>query len=209
MPVAFMRYSARTDLSDAVWNIEGALWPKDTNCQPFVLSIDPQSPNFFVWARDWTGVTSGGNQTPEWWFWQNYGTVDLSDTNQDANGNSLLSDYTNNVVPDTFTFSEVQVTNNYVSTTPTTVKLNVTGSPYYIAVLVDSDNFSNAVWNTYTSPNLSVSLWPQGWHDIWIGLRGHADDPTNAVWQWRRLKLDYTSPLWPSPDRPMPLLTCL
>jgi len=74
------------------------------------------------------------------------------------------------------------------------VQLNVTGLPYYVAVLVDDTNFNDAVWSTYSSPNVAVNLWPQGWHDIWIGLRGHADDASAAVWKWKRLKLDYTLP---------------
>ena len=59
------------------------------------VCLVPQPPTltFFVWARDWTGVTSGGNQTPEWWFWKDFGTVDLSDTNPDSGGiNTLGSD---------------------------------------------------------------------------------------------------------------------
>jgi hypothetical protein len=150
--------------------------------------------NLFFWTQDWTGVMENGNTTPDWWFYYYFGTVDLSDANQDANGNSLLSDYTNNVIPATFSFSGVQVTNNYVNATPTTAQLEVTGYPYYVAVLVDDTNFNDAVWNTYTSPNVAVSLWPQGWHDIWFGLRGHADAASAAVWQWKRLKLDYTPP---------------
>ena len=185
---------SKTDLTAAGWNIEAALWPTDTNSMPFVLSLNPQPSTFFVWARDWTGVTSGGNQTPDWWFWEYFGTVALSDANQDANGNSLLSDYTNNVVPAIFTFSGVQVANNYVNATPTPAQLEVTGYPYYVSVLVDEANFNDAVWNTYSSPNVAVNLWPQGWHDVWIGLRGHADDASAAIWQYKRLKLDYTPP---------------
>ena len=185
---------SKTDLTAAGWNIEAALWPTDTNSMPFVLSLNPQPSTFFVWARDWTGVTSGGNQTPDWWFWEYFGTVALSDANQDANGNSLLSDYTNNVVPAIFTFSGVQVANNYVNATPTPAQLEITGYPYYVSVLVDDANFNDAVWNTYSSPNVAVNLWPQGWHDVWIGLRGHADDASAAIWQYKRLKLDYTPP---------------
>ena len=120
--------------------------------------------------------------------------MDLSDTNLDVDGNPLLSDYTNNVVPNVFTFSGVQVANNYVCATPTSVQLNVMGSPYYVAVLVDDPNFNDAVWSTYSSSSVAVNLWPQGWHEVWIGVRGHADAADAAVWQRKRLKLDYTPP---------------
>jgi hypothetical protein len=185
---------SKTDLSAAAWNIETELWPADTNCMPFTVPVLDRTNTLFVWAQDWTGVTENGNTTPDWWFWKYYGTVNLSDASLDANSNSLLSDYTNSVAPAVFTFSEVQVANNYVSTTPTTAQLNVTGLPYYVAVLVDDANFNDAVWNAYSSPNVAVNLWPQGWHDVWIGLRGHADDASAAVWQYKRLKLDYTPP---------------
>ena len=166
----------------------------DTNCQPFTMSGADRTNTLFCLGTGLDGCNGGGNQTPDWWFCLYFGTVDLSDTNQDANGNSLLSDYTNNVIPATFSFSGVQVANNYVNATPTAVQLNVTGLPYYVAVLVDDTNFNDAVWNTYSSPNMALNLWPQGWHDIWIGLRGHADDASAAVWKWKRLKLDYTPP---------------
>jgi hypothetical protein len=185
---------SKTSLSDAAWNIETEVWAV-SNQNWIAFSLPMSSPmNLFFWARDWTGLTENGNTTPDWWFWTYFGTTALSDNTLDANGNSLLSDYTNNVAPAVFTFSGVQVANNYVSTTPTTVQLNVTGSPYYMAVLVDDPNFNDAVWTNYTSPNLPVSLWPQGWHDVWIGLRGHADGASTAIWQWKRLKLDYTPP---------------
>ena len=90
---------SKTNLSDASWDIEMELWPTDTNCMPFVLSLNSQPSTFFVWARDWTGVTSGGNETPEWWFWKFFDTVNLSDSGLDANGDTLLYDYTNNIAP--------------------------------------------------------------------------------------------------------------
>ena len=150
--------------------------------------------NLFFWARDWTGVTSGGNQTPEWWFWKYFGTVDLSDAQQDANGNSLLFDFTNDIVPNAFIFQGCKWRTIMSAPLQRAVQLNVTGYPYYIAVLVDDTNFNDAVWNPYSSPKMAVNLWPQGWHDVWIGVRGHADAASAAVWQWKRLKLDYTPP---------------
>jgi hypothetical protein len=184
---------SKTDLTIPSWNIETELWPTDTNSMPFTVPESGRT-NLFIWAQDWTGVTENGNITPDWWFYYYFGTVNLSDASLDANSNSLLSDFTNNVAPAVFTFSGVQVANNYVNATPTTMQLNVTGSPYYLAVLVDDTNFNDAVWTNYTSPNVTVNLWPQGWHDVWIGLRGHADAASAAVWQWQRLKLDYTPP---------------
>ena len=178
------------------WNVETELWPvgDQTNILPFAIQNLGRQDLFFR-AQDWTGVTENGNTTPDWWFWEYFGTTALSDTNLDLDGNTLGYDYTNNLVPHTFNFSGIQVTNNYVSSSSTPVQLNVTGFPYYVAVLVDDANFDDAVWNTYTTSNLTVNLGlTEGWHDVWIGLRGHADVATNAVWQWKQLKLDYAPP---------------
>jgi len=53
----------------------------------------------FVRGMSWTGVTHGGNIVNDWWFWLFYGVTDLSDTNVDCQGRTLVYDYTNNLVP--------------------------------------------------------------------------------------------------------------
>jgi len=166
----------------------------DTNCQPFTLqNYDRQ--NLFVRAEDWTGVTESGNTVPDWWLWKYFGTTALSDTNLDSGGiYTLGDDFTNGRDPNVLQFS-IQVANNYVSSTPAQVQLAMVGSPYYIAVLVDDTNFNNAVWNNFSSSTVDVNLgFTEGWHQVWIGLRGHADDVSAAIWQWKRLKLDFTPP---------------
>ena len=178
------------------WQVQTELWPAldQTNVLPFTLPTAGQ-PTLFVRAEDWTGVTENGNTVPDWWFWEYFGTMAFSDTNLDAAGNFLADDYNNQVAPVVFLFSGIEVTNNFINSPSVPVHLAVSGSPYYAAVLVDDTNFSNAAWNTYSSPEMTVNLGlTQGWHDVRIGLRGHADDATNAVWQWQRVKLDYTPP---------------
>ena len=76
------------------WNVETEVWPTNSAVMPFTVpTLDRQ--NLFVGAEDWTGVTENGNTTPDWWFWEYFGTVALSDTNLDSRGNTLLYDYTN------------------------------------------------------------------------------------------------------------------
>jgi len=185
-----------TSLAGGTWNIETELFP--TLDQNNVMAFAVQNLGrqiLFVKAMDWTGVDSDSDGIPDWWIWKYFGNLSETATNLDGQGNTLLSDYTNNLVPAAFSFSGIEVTNNYISTISTTAHLDVTGWPYYVAVLVDDTNFNDAVWNTYTSSNVAVTLgFTQGWHDVRIGLRGHADDPTNAVWQWKRIDLDYTPP---------------
>ncbi len=93
----------------------------------------------------------------------------------------------------------VQVTNNYMKTTDAPVQIVLdSGFLGYIAVTVDDPKyFDDAVWTNYTSANITVPLGAtEGWHNVRIGLRGHADTVSAAVWQnqSKRLKLDLTPP---------------
>ena len=172
------------------------VWPSDASCQPFNLQNSGRQ-YLFVRAEDWTGVDSDGDGVPDWWSWKYFGNINLTDTNLDYSGNgyTFAQDYSNNITPTVFKYTGLEVPNNYVSTTTPAVQLDVAGTPYYVATLIDDNNFSNAVWNTYSGSTVTVNLGSvQGWHEVWIGLRAHADDPTSAVWQRKRLKLDWTPP---------------
>jgi hypothetical protein len=62
-------------------------------------------------------------------------------------------------------------------------------------VLVDSTNFATTNWTTCSSYNVLANLGTnEGWHGIWIGLRGMPAD-AQETWEWKRLKLDLTPPL--------------
>jgi hypothetical protein len=179
---------SKTDLTLTNWNIELELWPTNTTSMPFTVSEQSRT-NLFIWARDWTGITENGNTTPDWWFYEYFGTITLSDTNLDSQGNTLLYDYTNGLDPNIISFS-LTVTNNYVNNMSAPVQLNVTaGVPSYFAVLVDDTNFADATWNTYTSSSITANLGLNtGWHGVWVGLRGLPSNATQT-WQWERLNL--------------------
>ena len=188
---------SKTDLTLPSWNIEGALWPTDTNCQPFVLSINPQSPNYFVWARDWTDITSGGNTTPEWWFWKYYGRVDLSENTMDNSGvHTIGYDYAQGIDPNMIQFS-IESTNDYiVNTTSANLQLAISsGNPVSYAVRVNDQ--TNANWLMFTTTNLTVPIGTtDGVYTVHVGLRGLPED----AWQtWE----DYSMTL----DRVAPVLT--
>jgi hypothetical protein len=181
------------------WTVETELWPvgDQTNVMPFTVPTLGRT-NLFMRAEDWTGVDSDGDGVPDWWAWQYWGTNNLPDTNLDYSGNdnTFAEDYSNNILPTVFTFTGIEVMNNYVNTMSVPAQLDVAGNPYYLAISVDDTNYaSDAVWGNYSSSNITVNLGlTEGWHDVWIGLRGHADDPTNAVWLHKRLNLDLTPP---------------
>ena len=171
------------------WQVEAEVWPTDTNCMPFTLqTLNRQE--LFLQAEDWTGVTENGNTTPDWWFWMYFGTTALFDTNLDSQGNTLVSDYTNEIDPNVVLIQAINTTNSYVNTNSVPAYLSYSGTPYYVAILVDDTNSADATWNTYNPSNFVINLGAptQGWHQILVGLRGHADATNAASWTSRRLK---------------------
>ena len=181
------------------WEVETELFPTgdQTNVMPFAVQNIGRTP-LFLRAEDWTGIDSDNDGIPDWWAWQYWGGINVTDTNLDysGNGSTFAQDYSNNVAPTVFSFTGLEVANNYVSSMSAPVQLDVAGSPYYIAVSVDDTNYAaDANRQAYAGTNLTVNLGiAEGWHDVWVGLRGHGDDTNAAVWQWRRLKLDFTPP---------------
>ena len=175
------------------WNVETEVRPTNTAVMPFtVQTLDRQ--NLVMKAEDWTGVTENGNTTPDWWFWEYFGTVDLSDTNLDTCGNELLDDYLYGIDPNIIGFS-ISVANQYVNTPSVPVQINVAaGIPSFMAVLVDDTNWADANWIPYNSSLVAPVGTMEGWHQIWVGLRG-LPPTAQQTWVWYRVKLDLTPPL--------------
>jgi hypothetical protein len=176
----------------AVWNVAMEVWPTNPICMPFTVANLGRTDLFFK-AEDWTGVMQNGLYC--WWTWLYFGNLTESASDTDSQGNTLGDDYTNGIDPNVISFT-LAVTNNYVNSMSAPVQLNITGgTPYYYAVTVDDPNYAtDANWQNYAGTNLAVNLGiTEGWHDVWIGLRGL---PANATqtWQYKRLKLDYTPP---------------
>jgi hypothetical protein len=188
-----------TSLSNPVsWNIERAVWA-DTNqiATPFIVEMLDRTNGLFFWARDWIDVTSNGNLiTPEWWFWEYFGTVDMSENARDAQGLPLWYDYQMGINPSTnFIAFALNVTNPDFNTSNATVQITVLGgAPYYMAVLVDSSDSSTANWTPFNS-NLVVNLGRVvGWHTVSVGLKGFPQAAQQA-WGQIQLKLVLTPPV--------------
>ncbi len=182
-------------LTNPVWSIEQEVWAlTNQTWTPFTVPVLDRTNSLFFYARDWTAVTSNGNDTPDWWFFWYFGTTAMSDTNLDADGIELKYDYINGTDPNIISFT-VNATNRYFNTSSATLQTAVSaGVPSYMAAVVDSTNFSVANWMPYDS-NLVVNLGSvEGWHSVWVGLRGL---PPNAqqTWQQIQLKLLLTPPV--------------
>lgn len=181
---------SKADLMTPNWDIETEVFPgESTNVMPFTV---PQlgRTNLFLWARDWTGITSRGNITPDWWFYYYFGTTNLSDTNRDSDDTRLVYDYTNGFEPTAIDFS-LQFTNDYYDATPVAGTINLTnGQPFYEAVLVDDTNFDDAAWQYLASTNLSIPLTSgDGIYTVFVGLRGPAAN-SKAIWQEAQVTLN-------------------
>jgi hypothetical protein len=149
-----------TNLSSA-WQVEVEVWPTNGTTIPTVTPFTVQNggrQTLALFAEDWTGVTENGNTTPDWWFWEYFGTTELSDTNLDSTDNTLLYDYTNGIDPNVIAFT-LSATNFYVNQTNVPVQIEVSaGIPSFYAVLVNDTNTALAKWLPYTGANLTVSL---------------------------------------------------
>ena len=181
------------------WQIEREVWPQPGTNQPVVAPFAVRNlarQTLFFRAEDWTSVTENGNTTPDWWFWENFGTTALADSNLDPFGQSLLTDYQLNLDPNPINFV-VSVTNNYNVSPLVPVQLVlINGAPAQYAVTLDAPPGTNRpVWQEYAGTNLTVNLGQtEGWHQVWIGLRGHSRQVA-AVWQPRMLHLDVNPPV--------------
>jgi hypothetical protein len=147
---------------------------------------------FFEGMLVWSTTGSG---IPDWWLMNYFNTLDInSNADYDGSGFSVLQDYEAVIDPNVIGFN-LTATNQYVRTSTVPMQtVVVAGIPSYMASLVDNSNWSAANWTPYNS-NITVSVGTnQGWHQIWVGLRGL---PTNAqqTWDWYRAKLDTTPPL--------------
>ena len=187
---------SKQDLTASNWDIETEVFPgTNQDVMPFTVS-ELDRTNLFIWARDWTGITSGGNETPEWWFWKYFHTVNLSDTNLDSTGNNtLLYDYQNGVDPNAIQFS-LQFTNTDLNTTIAYGTITIlSGTPFYEAILINDTNEADANWQPYSSTNVIVPLNSgNGTYSVLVGLRGLLAD-AQQTWMGTQLRLNNVAPV--------------
>jgi hypothetical protein len=149
----------------------------------------------------WTPCVAGdydGDGMPDSWEEQHFGNTDQTGTDDyDGDGVNNLQEYNNGINstdPNKIRFA-IEVANNYVNTSSTSVELDVTkGVPSSMAILVDSTNFAGATWTSYDA-NPSIYLGTnQGWHEIWIGLRGRLST-SQQTWEEVDFNLDTIAPV--------------
>jgi len=132
---------------------------------------------------------------PDAWEVRHFGDMDESGYDFDQDGRSNLAEYEAGTEPNTIAYW-LNIENEYVkvSTVPVEVEIR-SGEPARKAVLIDSEDFASATWTSYSSPSMAVNLGAnEGWHNVWIGLKGRADN-SKPTWQRLRIKLDTTPPV--------------
>jgi hypothetical protein len=149
-----------------------------------------------AWDRAGSSVPDmNANGIPDWWEWKYFNSLQPSEADYDGDGTSNKAAYLEGRDPNIIQFA-VLVTNNYVSVSSVPLDLQLTGGvPGQRSILIDDTNFSAAAWTAYTPGGFTVAPGPaQGWHDVWIGLRGLSDD-AQQTWVLKRLKMDVSPPL--------------
>ena len=180
----------------ADWQVEMELWPTlgQTNVLPFVLpTLD--RPILFARAEDWTGVDSGGNGLLDWWEWKYFGNYNENATNLDSTGSrTLFYDYQHGLDPNVIQFG-LNLPIDLATSNPVNGTINLfSGTPSYMAILVNDTNQADAVWQTYNS-NVVVSLnMGNGAYNVLVGLRGLPAD-AQKTWQSGRVSLYSVPPV--------------
>lgn len=97
--------TSKTNLLSADWKIELEVWPgTNQTVTPFTVPVLDRTSMLFIRAQDWSGVDDNGDGIPNWWIWKYFGTLDLSATNVDSQGNTLLYDYQSGIDPNIISF---------------------------------------------------------------------------------------------------------
>jgi hypothetical protein len=155
-----------------------------TNLQEYQNGTNPLDPD------------NDGDGLPDPWERDYFGDTSQTATGDyDGDGVSNIEEYWYHHDPNKIRFSVV-VTNQYVRTNTAPIQVAVTGGvPSSVAVLVNDTGFSNAVWQTYASSNLVVSLGTSnGDYQVWIGLRGRLES-SYQTWHGATLTLDTIRPV--------------
>lgn len=162
------------------------------------LDADSLSDLFEQWVSYSSPITNDtdGDGLLDGWEWTHFGGFAPTDSGDyDSDGVSNLSEQTAGSDPNTISFS-LFADNQYVSANPVTLHARIAkGVPFEFALLVDGTNFNSVAWFNYSSSDLSATLATnEGWHGVWVGLRGR-NPAAQPVWRWMRFKRDITSPV--------------
>jgi hypothetical protein len=136
---------------------------------------------------------ANGNGLPDDWEMGYFGNLNQYASELDPLGNTLWYDYTNDVNLSIVQFT-VRLGNSHFNTTNATGNyLILSGVPGEEAVLINTNDFNDAVWQPYDG-NITMNLGPtDGVYQVWIGLKPLATN-TSPVWFGTDVYLDRVAP---------------
>lgn len=177
------------------WNPEQPLFTvADQDWIEASVPILDRTNALFFQARDWTGIDENTNGIPDWWEWQQLGTLTLaSNADFDCDGYDILFEYEYDLDPNKIQFSFNLLDPHVGSTVVLPIEI-LCGAPSSMAVVVDTNDFAGAAWTAFSS-NPIVNLGTnEGSHYVWVGLRGRLET-SQQTWQQIYLDLDVTPPV--------------
>ena len=175
------------------WQVERELWPTNSEMMPFTLpTLNRQQ--LFVRAEDWTGVDSNSDGIPDWWAWKYFGDFNQAATNDyDGDGVNNGDEYANGSDPNEINFTVRLGNQNFNTTNAAGSFLVLGGVPSYSTVLVNREDFTNAVWSIYDgTAHLNLGS-TDGVYQVWLGLKGRTED-SQPTWIGTAVTLTRTLP---------------
>ena len=150
--------------------------------------------NIYTYYNTTCEADRNGNGLPDTWEMTYFASLNHAGSELDAEGNTLLYDYQNNLDPNIIRFT-VRLGNQYFKTTNATGTFNVlNGVAGSKAVLVNNTNFNSAVWTSYNgTANFQLGS-TDGVYQVWLGLKGFASGST-PVWMGTEVYLDRVAPV--------------
>ncbi len=148
----------------------------------------------FNYPLDAANTYTHGSEIPDWWEVKYFGRVGMDPNFAPAgDGFTLLVDYERGLDPNVIRFN-LEFPSSHVNTNAVTgINSIISGTPSYMAVLVNDTNQADAVWQAY-SPNVVINLDAgDGDYSVMVGLRGSPPDAAQT-WLETTLTLD-TVPL--------------
>lgn len=157
------------DITNSVWT-----WLETGRvCETHYFTNQATNQTFYILTIP--GADRDGDGLYDGWEWKHFGTLaQTAEGDFDGNGISNGEAYTNSVDPNEIQFA-LDFGTRFVNADNATGNIFVSqGVPEQMAVLINSTNFTAAIWQPYQS-NITASLGrTDGEYSVWVGLRGHS-----------------------------------
>jgi hypothetical protein len=155
---------------------------------------------------DPTNPSTAGNGVPDFWMWENFGSLQPVDGDYDHDGYNNLTEYQYGLDPNSISFTPHLGYQHFNTANVSGSFITLDGVPAKWAVLVNSTNESAATWQTYAE-NFNFNLGAtDGVYDVMLGLKGRASNSV-ATWIGTKVLLDRVAPVIAFTNPTTPIVT--